>query len=150
MKIFIVLMLFNFITFAQPKWVKRATHLSLSIAYPIIAANTEWQQFKEKTTTGLERKGWASKWHTTQWYERATGFAMAMSIPLHTGFDLKQTLADSFLSGVLFWNIYDGVLNVKRGQGFYYSSQTTPSSFRHFDFLKIPLLIIALGLYFIL
>jgi len=148
MKILIII-LFPILLFPQDStsWSSRIPHIVLSIAYPVIAANTEWQQFKEKTTSGLEREMWARKWHATQWYERATGFSMAMAIPFHSKFNFKRTLIDSFLSGILFWNIYDGVLNNKRGMSFYYSSKTTPSGFKNFDFLKIPLLLLAITIY---
>lgn len=83
-------------------------------------------------------------WHNLQWFERVGLFISGATIALILGFGWSLAL-NSLLMGIIFFIIYDGVLNVVVwDRNFFYVSKTTTAwteKFAHW-WIKIPLVVL--------
>lgn len=99
-------------------------------------------------------------WHNQQWLERVGLFLSGMCIGIFSHAFFSSDLYSFFItiiimsitSGIIFFILYDGVINMKLNNAFFYVSPTSKAwteQFAHW-WIKIPLLIVMIVLNIIL
>ncbi len=87
-----------------------------------------------------------SLWHKTQLVERAFGISLGFTIGDYSKFEWKKMLLSLFLSAAIYWNLYDGTINMVRNKPFYHMSNTTTAITEKYGNFKLPVLAVAVGL----
>ena len=138
-KLIIIIILFSSISWAQEIFIGNA------ILYSITAGYTEGLRMQESSMTNDPDTQWRinSLWHKTALLERGLGISLGITIALHSKFKWKKMLAGILLSGAIYWNLFDGTINLTTGRPFYYISDSTPAITERFGSLKIPVLLAA-------
>ena len=127
-------------------------YLGNAILYSITAGYTEGLQLKERYDTGSpsEQRKLNSLWHSTQLAERAMGISLGITIADYSKLEWKKLLLSVFLSAAIYWNLYDGTINMVRHDSFYHMSDTSTAFTEKYGNFKIPVLAIALGINYLM
>jgi len=83
-------------------------------------------------------------WHKTQLVERGLGISLGVTIGDYSELNWKKMLLSTFLSAAIFWNFYDGSINLVRGYPIFYKSGTSLSFMDNYTSFKIPVLAAAI------
>jgi|GEM_PF-4763141 len=138
-KIIIIFLFLTSVGFAQEVYIGNA------ILYSVVSGYTEGLRIRESSLTNNPAKQWelSSLWHKTAFLERGLAISLGITISLHSKFDWKKMIAALFLSGAIYWNLFDGTINLTTGRHFYDISNETPAFTERYGNFKIPVLIIA-------
>ena len=83
-------------------------------------------------------------WHKTQLVERGLGISLGITIGDYSELDWRKMLLSTFLSAAIFWNFYDGTINLVRGYPVFYRSGTSLSFMDNYTDFKVPVFAAAL------
>ncbi len=78
------------------------------------------------------------------------GISLGITIGDYSKLEWKKLLLSVFLSAAIYWNLYDGTINLVRNNSFYHMSDTSTAITEQYGAFKIPVLAIALGLNFLM
>jgi hypothetical protein len=82
-------------------------------------------------------------WHKWQFASNVSGVALGFTIALDSNGDWLRTGLRTLLAGALFYNIREVSMNLTRDRGAFAKSTHNFSGLRELDFLRLPVLIIA-------
>jgi hypothetical protein len=104
-----------------------------TLLYPSLSGFTEAYKLQERYSHSVQLN---KDWHTLKLFESASAVNLGISIAVSSKDDFIEIAKKTFLSGVIYWIVYDFILEQKG-----YSGQGSVSQFNKITFLKIPLLI---------
>jgi hypothetical protein len=141
-KIFIIFFICSVTGFAQEFYISNA------IVYSIVAGYTEGLQLKERydVQDSGEKRKINSLWHNTQLAERGLGISLGIAIGDFSGLNWKKIALSLLLSAAIYWNLYDGTINMVRQKSFYHISNTSTAITEKYGGFKIPVLAVSIGL----
>lgn len=114
----------------------------LFILFASFAEGIEWKE-RYLALTYTERERLNKLWHWLQFFERVFAIAFGFSVGLFSGLSWL-TLKIIFITAVVFWIIYDIVINYYASRDLFRPSKTTTSFSEKFYILKPVLLVAAL------
>ena len=123
-------------------------YISNAIIYSVVAGYTEGLQLKERydTNNPSEQRKLNSLWHSTQVAERGLGISLGIAIGDYSRLNWKKIALSLLLSAAIYWNLYDGTINLVRSNSFYHISETSTAITEKYGNFKIPVLAVSLGL----
>ena len=138
-KIIVIFLFVSSLSLAQEVFIGNA------ILYSIAAGYTEGLRIEQNSMMYNPRESWelSSMWHKTEILERGLGISLGVTIALHSKFNWKKMLAAIFLSSAIYWNLFDGTINLVTNRPFYNISDQTPAITERYGNFKIPILILA-------
>lgn len=85
---------------------------------------------------------YSPEWHALQFFERLLFFVSGAWT--FTYFPFWDAVAMLFLLGIIFFILYDGIINLYLGRQFFYVSKTTKAQTEKFAhwYIKIPMLVL--------
>ena len=138
----VLLILFAKINFGQE------LYLGNAVLFSIISGVTEGLKLEErqyfKSGDDFNSIRLNKLWHKTQLLERGLGISLGVTIGDYSNLDWKKMLLSTFLSAAVFWNFYDGSINLVRGYPVFYKSGTSLSFMDDYSNFKIPVLAVAI------
>ena len=138
----ILLILFAKINFGQE------LYLGNAVLFSIASGITEGLKLEErqyyKSGDDINSIKLNKLWHKTQLFERGLGISLGVTIGDYSNLDWKKMLLSTFLSAAVFWNFYDGTINIVRGYPVFYKSGTSLSFMDDYSNFKIPVLAAAI------
>ncbi len=138
-KIIFLCLLFTSICFPQQFYIGNA------ILYSLVSGYTEGLRIKENSFRNdpVKQHEISSLWHKTILLQRGLAISLGVTIALYSKFNWEKMLSAIFLSGAIFWNIFDGTINLTTNRSFFHVSNTTSSMTKKYCGFKIPVLLVA-------
>lgn len=121
--------------------------ISLGLLFILFAAFAEGIEWKERylANSYSEQERLNKLWHWLQFFERGLGVLFGLSVGALNGLGYNS-FKIVFLVAVLFWIIYDIIINIYASRNIFAPSKITTSIFDKFYVLKPILLIASLAL----
>lgn len=119
--------------------------ITLGILFSLFAGITEGTQIYERGAPEEEKNKLNGLWHTTQLLERIFAIAFGFSLCfVYQEYGLWYAFGGVlFLVASSFKTLYDGIINIRLGRGFFHVSQTTTSTMEKWTpwYVKMGLLL---------